>query len=442
MTIDRDLCGLVLASTLQRLPAKRRIGLARALLSHREDASDHNLPALIWTGLIPVAEPEDLAGALASLALDCRQPIVIRFIARRLGEDIDSRPGPLNALLAASAARPPEIRAEAVRGLVNALAGIRKARKPGAWDSFQASLDTAADPELAAQVRELNVLFGDGRALAEVKRLALDEHADLETRKTAVRTLIENRPDDLRSICERLIRVRYVNAVAVRGLALFDDAEIGKALARNYRAFHPSDRPAALEVLVSRPSFAAALLNEVAAGRITRSDLSAFHARQIQSLGEAALNQRLSSVWGEVRVSESARRTRINELKQSLDRATLGKADLAHGRAIFGRICASCHRLYGTGGEIGPDLTGSGRDNLDYLLENILDPSATVERRLPDGGRLDARWPCFERSAQGAVAAHRDAANADGRNHPRTRRHRSNAPVAVILDARRAARDR
>src|SRR5262249_21754428 len=35
-------------------------------------------------------------------------------------------------------------------------------------------------------------------------------------------------------------------------------------------------------------------------------------------------------------------------------------------------------RLYGNGGDIGPDLTGAGRDNLDYLLENIVDPSATV----------------------------------------------------------------
>ncbi len=376
---DRSgLVRLVLASTLQRLPANRRIGLARALLSHPEDTSDHNLPALVWTGLIPLAEAGDLAGALASLALDCHQPMVIRLIARRLGEDIDSRPTSLNALLALCAARPPEIRAQAVGGLVDALAGIRKARKPAAWDSFQASLDTAADPGLAARVRELNVLFGDGRALAEVKRLALDENADLETRKTAIRTLIENRPSDLRPICERLIRVRYVNAVAVRGLALFDDAEIGKSLARNYRAFHPSDRPAALEVLVSRPIFATALLNEVAAGRIARSDLSAFHARQIQSLGDAALNRQLSSVWGAVRVSESARQTRIKELKQTLDRATLGRADLAHGRAVFDRICASCHKLYGAGGEIGPDLTGSGRDNLDYLLENVVDPSATV----------------------------------------------------------------
>lgn len=41
-------------------------------------------------------------------------------------------------------------------------------------------------------------------------------------------------------------------------------------------------------------------------------------------------------------------------------------------------MCASCHTLYSEGGKIGPDLTGGGRDNLDYLLENILDPSAVV----------------------------------------------------------------
>ena len=50
----------------------------------------------------------------------------------------------------------------------------------------------------------------------------------------------------------------------------------------------------------------------------------------------------------------------------------------SRGRAVFDRVCASCHKLYGYGGEIGPDLTGAGRDNLDYLLENLVDPSASV----------------------------------------------------------------
>ena len=34
--------------------------------------------------------------------------------------------------------------------------------------------------------------------------------------------------------------------------------------------------------------------------------------------------------------------------------------------------------LYGEGEKMGPDLTGSQRSSLDYLLENILDPSAVV----------------------------------------------------------------
>jgi putative heme-binding domain-containing protein len=120
------------------------------------------------------------------------------------------------------------------------------------------------------------------------------------------------------------------------------------------------------------------LLDQVAAGRIPRSDLTAFHARQIQSLGDQALSQQLASVWGAIRVSDSERRGRITQLKQKLDHFALDRADLGRGRVVFERVCSACHKLYGRGGEIGPDLTGSGRDNLDYLLENIVDPAATV----------------------------------------------------------------
>ena len=40
--------------------------------------------------------------------------------------------------------------------------------------------------------------------------------------------------------------------------------------------------------------------------------------------------------------------------------------------------CATCHTLFGEGQKIGPDLTGSDRHNLDYLLGNIIDPNAVV----------------------------------------------------------------
>jgi len=56
----------------------------------------------------------------------------------------------------------------------------------------------------------------------------------------------------------------------------------------------------------------------------------------------------------------------------------LAAADKSAGRLVFNTACANCHTLYGHGGQVGPDLTGSNRDNLDYLLDNIVDPSAVV----------------------------------------------------------------
>src|SRR5262249_47638767 len=52
--------------------------------------------------------------------------------------------------------------------------------------------------------------------------------------------------------------------------------------------------------------------------------------------------------------------------------------DLPLGRALFAKTCQQCHSLYGLGGKVGPDITGSHRANLDYLLENIFDPSAVI----------------------------------------------------------------
>ena len=59
----------------------------------------------------------------------------------------------------------------------------------------------------------------------------------------------------------------------------------------------------------------------------------------------------------------------MTTLKKQLNAPALARADLGRGRTIFDRVCASCHKLYGSGGEIGPDLTGTGRANLDYLLD-------------------------------------------------------------------------
>jgi len=55
-------------------------------------------------------------------------------------------------------------------------------------------------------------------------------------------------------------------------------------------------------------------------------------------------------------------------------------ADVNLGRAVFAKTCLNCHTLYAVGGKVGPEITGANRGDINYLLENILDPSAVIPK--------------------------------------------------------------
>ncbi|PYM10103.1 MAG: hypothetical protein DME18_16920, partial [Verrucomicrobia bacterium] len=354
-TDPSGLVRLALASTLQRLPVSQRVDLAAALLAHMEDANDHNLPLLIWYGLIPVADADP--AALATLAANAELPLTRKLIARRLAEDIEKNPAPLNQLLQLSTAKPVAVQTDILNGMADGLTGWRKATKPAAWDALAQKLARSQDAALLDHVRDLNVLFGDGRALDAVKKIAFDQNADLSARKAALQSLIDNRAPDLRRLCEQLVGEQFLNSVAARGLAGFDDPAVGVKLVRSYRQFHPSERGQLISTLVSRPAFAQALLDAVGEGKIARADISVFHARQIRSLDDTKLNRKLAEVWGDVRDSPSDKQELIAKWKARLTPAALAKADRNQGRLAFNTACASCHTLYGEGGKVGPDLT-------------------------------------------------------------------------------------
>ena len=79
-------------------------------------------------------------------------------------------------------------------------------------------------------------------------------------------------------------------------------------------------------MLVSRPAFAGPLLDALAQNKISRSDLSAFHVRQIRSFNDDALSKRLAEVWGELRDTSDDKKALIAKLKTQLTPAVLAGA--------------------------------------------------------------------------------------------------------------------
>jgi putative membrane-bound dehydrogenase-like protein len=367
---------LVLGSTLQRLPVSQRTKLAVALVSRKEDATDHNLPLLIWYGLIPVADSDP--AALATLAGRTELRATRKFIARCLVEQIDRNAVAVNVLLECAMEKPEAFQVDILDGMSQGLKGVRKATRPAAWDALAKMLAGTSNLAARDRVRELSVIFGSTSALDEARKLAVDQKADMDARKAALEVIVNARPADLRQLCEQLLKVRFLNPIAARGLATLDDPLIGPLLVAAYMDFDPAERGQLVAILTSRSAFAAALLGAVADKKIARADISAYDARQIQSFKDAGLNKKLTEVWGELRASPADKLQLVAKLKAQLTPGVLAKADKSQGRMLFNKVCATCHTLYGEGAKVGPDLTGGGRGNLDFLLAKVSDPSAAV----------------------------------------------------------------
>lgn len=366
------------AALLQTKHIENRPKIAATLLERDIDADDPNIPFLIWYGLIPVAEK--MPEALPRLAAEGKIPKVREWITRRLAEMVETKPGPLNDVLALTAKSSEADRRDVLVGMTAGLAGLRKVAPLAAWKEFNKEFQGSDAAKFVSMAKNLDVLFGDGRALDDVRKIALDGTADLNQRKAALSALISANPPDLRKVCEQLVKERFLNVVAVKGLTQFNDIAVGRTIANNFGTFHPSERQVAIDALISRPIFAAELLDQMGKGRINRGDLSAAQARQIRGFNDAKLTEKLASVWGEFRDSPKDKQDFMAKWKAELTKDVLAKADASAGRVLFTKHCATCHKLFGNGAEIGPDLTGAGRHDMDYLLSNIVDPSAVVTK--------------------------------------------------------------
>jgi hypothetical protein len=75
---------LALASALQRLPLGQRWSVAEGLAAHAEDATDANLPLMVWYGVEPLVASDAARGA--ELLAKARIPLVRQYIARRIAE--------------------------------------------------------------------------------------------------------------------------------------------------------------------------------------------------------------------------------------------------------------------------------------------------------------------------------------------------------------------
>ncbi|MGL4553994.1 MAG: DUF7133 domain-containing protein, partial [Gemmataceae bacterium] len=358
-----------LASSAKRLPAAVCLAILDGLWRHDGDVNDPHIPMLTWWALEAKAESARVAVVrlLSDEAVRAR-PVVAGFILERIMQRWAMAGGEAN-FLACAALLDATPKADALlTGLEKGFGGGSAGAVP---DRLRRAVFAAWGRGTSAAKLTLGLRLGHEPAVKQALAAVTDDKASLTTRQSVLKILGEiELPAAVAPLLTVLEKSPALRPDALAALSRHGD----DAIAKKVIALGLAKSPEGLALLAGRPAWAKLFLAEVAAKRL---DARAVPFDVVQKLAlHAELADDVTKHFGRVRGSTT------KEKQAALIRyaAVLkkGKGDARAGAAVFKAECGKCHKLFGDGGNVGPELTGYERSNVMYWLENVTDPSAVI----------------------------------------------------------------
>lgn len=170
-----------------------------------------------------------------------------------------------------------------------------------------------------------------------------------------------------------------VRSAALQVLAQFDDPAVAKELIRLYQTSTSNGLKSQIcEIILSRGSSASVWLGAVDRGEIVAAATSLEQVRRVALIGDPQLDALVTKHWGKLQgASREEKLAEVRRLNNDL-RAAGGNA--VAGQQLFKKHCAACHQLFGEGTKVGPDLTTANRQDRDFLLISLVDPSSVIRK--------------------------------------------------------------
>ncbi|HEX8913000.1 MAG TPA: PVC-type heme-binding CxxCH protein [Humisphaera sp.] len=236
------------------------------------------------------------------------------------------------------------------------------------------------DPSAQVPAVTIALWWRDAKAVEAARKIVADPKANIEPRIALAKTLAESRVIGNDAAFAALaadanvpIRLRQVALDALGGIGRSESAA---EIVKLYASLPHELKPGSVNALARTPAGATALLDAIEKKAIPATDVSSTQARSVVALNDKAITARLAKVWGNVSTDRDPERVKVVEKYRGVVKAGTGNA--AAGWKVFETTCAQCHTIYGKGGNVGPDLTGVGRDDLDAVLTSVLDPNLVI----------------------------------------------------------------
>lgn len=353
-----------------------------ALIESSADAKDPLVPFMIWMASEPLVA-KNPAGGLKWLAENGARTMPLSGILAKKGMrricdtgDVEKVNQTVNFL---------EQIADDKSGLVSAaLDGLIEAQKSKLLHPTRdlkalfTALAQNSDPKVQSRGNDLGALWKDAASVAATLKTITDTSAKPESRITAIEVSRDNKTAETREALLNVIAHQNPDNViveALRALGTVGGDNVPSQILSHWLSLNAVTRRAAIDTLASRQQWANEFLNAVENKTISPSEISAGVFRSLANYKDPKIDERAKTLLGRFRESSG---DKLKLIKQKRHLVLEGEPDIAHGHEVAKKTCFVCHKLYGEGADVGPDLTGVGRSSLDALLNNVIDPNQIV----------------------------------------------------------------
>lgn len=346
------------------------------------DAKDPLIPFMIWQAAEPrIAEHPEFAfrwlAANGAEAMPLRDQIARKTMRRVCDTQDTAKLDMAMQFLEAVSGKNTALTAAALDGLLEGLQG-NKLKPTVDTDALLKKLAASGKPELVDRAQRLGTLWGNASSIQAAVGTVNDSKASTDERIKAVQAVRKVKSSAARDAMVKVLsnnNPEPLKLEAIRALGEIGGDNVAEGLVERWKEFTPGERRVAAEVLVSRHRWIYTFLSAIETKAIFANEIPATVIRTLSENSDAAIRQRAVQDIGRVRPADADKQKIIAVKKQMI---LEGKADLQAGHELAKKTCFVCHKLYGEGAEVGPDLTGVGRSTLDALLANVIDPNQVV----------------------------------------------------------------
>jgi putative membrane-bound dehydrogenase-like protein len=361
---------LRLAGSLESLPQPERWPIAAELLQRSNLKDESTWPVYLWQCTSRACPPSaaDAARIAESVKLPALRTLIMQAMAQPAGS-----PGDLAAQLSALAQAAKDTDNFEAAGIIASMAepivsGKSRTRLPPELLAPLLPFLKHSEPGVRGDAMQILLSMEHNEARLAAHAVIDDRSLPQADRGNALEWLCRWIAWEFQDTVIKAFRDPDLRLTAIRLLRTKEGAAVPRVLVDNFPSFTPVEKDAAMEVLCARRNYVKDLRAAIAGGLLPADVIKPAFSRQI------------AAVMGETpAAADPAARSQTLERLRELAANSAGRGNPERGRIDFNEHCASCHKLFGKGGDAGPDLTGGARKDPGYVLLHVIDAALAVQ---------------------------------------------------------------